>query len=107
MGAIHRLGDAIRECFEAPGTSLLREVEGRLVADAFRYCDSNQVRTAELLGVSRNVVRTLLKRYSLIADNADAEGLDPRPLASGVMASVEQVNNPSRAHFRCWPAIAQ
>jgi DNA-binding NtrC family response regulator len=65
---VNRLGQALRECFDAPGTSLLRDVERRLVEDAFVYCDSNQVRTAELLGVSRNVVRTLLKRYGLITD---------------------------------------
>jgi hypothetical protein len=28
-----------------------------------------------LLGVSRNVVRTLLKRYGLIADGGDAESV--------------------------------
>jgi sigma-54 dependent transcriptional regulator len=68
---VKRVGEALRECFGEPGTNLLRDVERRLVEDAFRYSDSNQVRTAELLGVSRNVVRTLLKRYGLI------EAIDP------------------------------
>jgi DNA-binding NtrC family response regulator len=73
--AIDRLGDALRQCFAQPGTSLLRDVEKRLVEDAFQHCDSNQVRTAELLGVSRNVVRTLLKRYGLIADGGDTDSV--------------------------------
>jgi DNA-binding NtrC family response regulator len=70
---IKGVSEALRECFGAPGGSLLRDVERRLVEDAFQYCDSNQVRTAELLGVSRNVVRTLLKRYGLITEPRDAE----------------------------------
>jgi DNA-binding NtrC family response regulator len=70
---IDRIGEALRQCFVAPGGHLFRDVEGRLVEDAYRYCDSNQVRTAELLGISRNVVRTLLKRYGLIADGSDLE----------------------------------
>jgi len=76
--AVDRLGEALRQCFAQPGTSLLRDVERRLVEDAFQHSDSNQVRTAELLGVSRNVVRTLLKRHGLIADGGDADsGLNP------------------------------
>jgi transcriptional regulator with PAS, ATPase and Fis domain len=71
----NRVSQALRECFEDPGTSLLRDVERRLIEDAYRYCDSNQVRTAHLLGVSRNVVRTLLKRYSLLSDD-DASLID-------------------------------
>lgn len=72
-----RIGEAMRDSFHAPGNNLLREVERRLVGDAFQYCDSNQVRTAELLGVSRNVVRTLLKRYALIDRSEIEETLNP------------------------------
>ena len=60
---LDHVGDALRKCFGAPGNSLLMDIERRLVQDAYLYCDSNQVRTAELLGVTRNVVRTLLKRH--------------------------------------------
>jgi DNA-binding NtrC family response regulator len=72
---LDRLSKAMRECFDMPGTGLFRDVERRLVEEAFRRCDSNQVRAAELLGVSRNVVRTLLKRYGFIAD-AEAHSAD-------------------------------
>jgi DNA-binding NtrC family response regulator len=65
---LSRIGQALRECFDAPGSHLLRDIERRLIVDAYRHCDSNQVRTAELLGISRNVVRTLLKRYGLLVD---------------------------------------
>jgi DNA-binding NtrC family response regulator len=72
----NRIGALLRELFKAPGASLLRDVEKQLVEESFRFCDSNQVRTAELLGVSRNVIRTLLKRYGLIAEvGADDDDL--------------------------------
>ena len=76
------LRQAFQGCFDAPGNHLFRDIERRLVEDAFRYCNENQVRTAELLGISRNVVRTLLKRYGLLsetdaslADSTDVEAL--------------------------------
>jgi DNA-binding NtrC family response regulator len=75
-----RLGDALQECFARPGTSLFRDMERRLVEGAYRHCGANQVRTAELLGISRNVVRTLLKRHGLISDAeasfAESTGLE-------------------------------
>jgi DNA-binding NtrC family response regulator len=61
--SLDHVGDALRRCFEAPGNSLFNDVERRLVQDAYLYCGSNQMRTAELLGITRNVVRTLLKRH--------------------------------------------
>jgi DNA-binding NtrC family response regulator len=78
---LRRIGQALRECFDAPGSHLLRDIERTLIEDAFRHCDSNQVRTAELLGISRNVVRTLLKRYGLIVDG-DAADSDSMALAA-------------------------
>jgi DNA-binding NtrC family response regulator len=49
-----------------PGTSLYDEVEGLLVTEAFRTAGGNQVHTALLLGISRNVVRTLLRKHGLL-----------------------------------------
>jgi DNA-binding NtrC family response regulator len=66
--SLDRIGHALRECFETPGGSLFRDIERRLVEDAYRHCGANQVRTAELLGISRNVFRTLLKRYGLLSE---------------------------------------
>jgi predicted transcriptional regulator len=36
------------------------------VSEAFRRSGSNQIKTAEALGVTRNVVRTYLKNLDLI-----------------------------------------
>jgi DNA-binding NtrC family response regulator len=82
---MERIGEALRDCFRAPGNNLFREVEGRLIGDAFQFCESNQVRTAELLGISRNVVRTLLKRYGLIADGMEVEDGVDNEASAGVL----------------------
>jgi DNA-binding NtrC family response regulator len=66
--ALDRIGHVLQQCFDAPGNHLFRDIEHRLVEEAYRHCGSNQVRTAELLGISRNVVRTLLKRYGLLSE---------------------------------------
>jgi DNA-binding NtrC family response regulator len=85
---MERIGEAMRDSFRTPGNNLLRDVERMLIADAFKYCGSNQVRTAELLGISRNVVRTLLKRHGLIADGMEVdEGVDE---VAGVVALRER-----------------
>lgn len=56
-----------------PGTHLYDEVEGLLVAEAFRITGGNQVHTALLLGISRNVVRTLLKKHGLLNSSRKLE----------------------------------
>ena len=51
--------------FQTPGERLLENLERQIVAEAFRFTGHNQVRTAALLGISRNVLRTLLRRHGL------------------------------------------
>jgi hypothetical protein len=54
---------------------------------AFEHAHRNQVRSARALGVTRNMVRTLLKRHGLLAGHVDeADGpegheADPEPAA--------------------------
>ncbi|NIE81965.1 MULTISPECIES: sigma-54 dependent transcriptional regulator [unclassified Burkholderia] len=64
----------VRRLFRAPGESLLRDLEELVVGEAFEHCRYSQVRTAALLGVTRNTMRTLLARYGLLND--------PRPEAA-------------------------
>jgi len=47
--------------------SLFDFVERVLVTKSFHACNNNQVRTADALGITRNALRTLLKRHALIA----------------------------------------
>jgi DNA-binding protein Fis len=51
---------------------LLNKIEHLIVSDAFHYCRFNQVHTASLLGISRNVLRTLLKRHGLLANSSSS-----------------------------------
>jgi sigma-54-specific transcriptional regulator len=45
---------------------LLNHVESVLVQTAYEWCDRNQVRTAKVLGISRNILRTHLMRLSIL-----------------------------------------
>jgi len=47
-------------------TDLLDRAVATLVAETFHQCGGNQIKTAEALGVTRNVIRTHLKNLELI-----------------------------------------
>ena len=49
-------------------------LESLIVHQAFSYVRSNQVHGAALLGISRNVMRTLLKRHGLLTDSGYGRG---------------------------------
>ncbi|MDB5929209.1 MAG: sigma54 specific transcriptional regulator, Fis family [Polaromonas sp.] len=57
---------------------LFNEVEGTLVRAAYDFCKGNQVHTARVLGLSRNVLRTLLKRHGLLEASGEHEA-EPEP----------------------------
>jgi DNA-binding NtrC family response regulator len=59
------LSRLLTDLFQTPGRKLLDQLEGRVIAEAFHFTGRNQVRTAALLGISRNVLRTLLKKHRL------------------------------------------
>jgi DNA-binding NtrC family response regulator len=61
-GALSKL---LVRMFQEPGERLLNDLENRVIAEAFKFTGENQVRTAALLGISRNVVRTLLRKHGL------------------------------------------
>jgi sulfonate transport system substrate-binding protein len=51
---------ALTALFEQDIPGLYEHVENTLVRSAYRYCENNQLQTARLLGISRNVVRARL-----------------------------------------------
>jgi sigma-54-specific transcriptional regulator len=61
------------------GDDLFDAVERALVHAAFEHAHRNQVRTAKALGVTRNMVRTLLKRHGLLAAGASEPDADGDP----------------------------
>jgi DNA-binding NtrC family response regulator len=65
------ISDALRALFRAPGDSLFHHLERHVVEEAYRHCASNQVRAAALLGISRNVLRTLLRKHGLLGRSPD------------------------------------
>jgi len=59
----------LRRLFTEQGDSNhFDKLESLIVHEAFAHVRSNQVHGAALLGISRNVMRTLLKRHGLLAD---------------------------------------
>ena len=71
---LQRMNQAEPELFDA--------VESTLVKTAFEFCHGNQVQTAHLLGLSRNVLRTLLKRHGLLDRPAHADHMAQGSAAS-------------------------
>jgi DNA-binding protein Fis len=58
----------LRRSFATPGESLFEDLERLIVTEAYQRCGGNQVQSAQLLGVTRNVIRTLLKRHGLLQE---------------------------------------
>ena len=70
-------------------------VEATLVRCAYEACNENQVRSARLLGVTRNTLRTLLKRHGLLMDTeADAGADTPAPAHAKIGAAAAPVRGP-------------
>lgn len=57
------LDAALRGLFEATSGNLYERVEHALLRTAYQHCERNQLQTARLLGISRNVVRARLIQY--------------------------------------------
>ena len=63
----------LRRLLDEDTPEVYERIEQLLFTTAFEYCRENQVRTAKQLGISRNILRTQLKRFGLIGDSpADA-----------------------------------
>jgi Fis family transcriptional regulator len=72
--------DAIRLYLEDMGQSqpeclyqtLLAEVEPPLIEEVLRYTRGNQSKTARILGITRNTLRTKLNRYDIPVTNGNS-----------------------------------
>lgn len=63
---------ALTALFEAGGENLHERIERTLFRSAYLFCERNQVQTAKLLGISRNIVRARL------VDSGDLAGVRSR-----------------------------
>ncbi|MDB6062229.1 MAG: Fis family transcriptional regulator [Verrucomicrobiaceae bacterium] len=60
------LEQALLRIFDTNGKHLFADIEARVVRCAFEYCQHNQLQTAKLLGISRNILRHRLKLYGML-----------------------------------------
>lgn len=64
--AKQRLEKLIGEFIDNDEPNLFDSIEETVIRTAFALCNKNQVHTAKILGISRNILRTHLKRFNLI-----------------------------------------
>lgn len=58
---------ALTALFESSGEGLFERIEACVMRTAYEYCHRNQLETARLLGISRNIVRARLLQFGEIA----------------------------------------
>ena len=87
--ALARLPGFCGELLREGGAGLFDNVERALVHAAFEHARGNQVRAARELGVTRNMVRTLLKRHGLLGVESAADEAAPElPPGGAVLSAV-------------------
>jgi sigma-54-specific transcriptional regulator len=65
---LEQLRRGLQGLFETGEPDLYAAVERETILAAYEHCHRNQVHTAALLGISRNVLRAQLKRFGLLPD---------------------------------------
>ena len=60
------LNEALHRLFDSDKPDIYQFIDETVIRSAYEYCDHNQVRTARLLGISRNIIRDRLVRYGLL-----------------------------------------
>jgi aliphatic sulfonates family ABC transporter substrate-binding protein len=79
---------ALLALFEEEPANLHQQIEDLVFRTAYRHCERNQLRTARLLGISRNVVRARLLQCGLLS--AAAPRSSDLPAASARSASASR-----------------
>jgi len=60
------LEHALQDIYRNGAEDMFAHIESRVIHSAFEFCQKNQLQTAKLLGVSRNILRHRLKLYGLL-----------------------------------------
>ena len=90
---------------------LAHTVESTLVHVAFAHCRANQVQTARALGITRNSLRTLLKRHGLLgeaeatSDALDTEATHKPPAARLAPLAAPAATPRPESHVAARPAL--
>jgi len=69
---LEALEAALLRLYEQNLPDLHARIEEALMTSAYRYCHRNQLQTARLLGISRNVVRARLLQYGVLGTDRGA-----------------------------------
>ncbi|ULA60668.1 MAG: Sigma54-dependent transcriptional regulator SfnR [Nitrospira sp.] len=64
--SLEALATVLQQLFLEERPRLYEQIDDAVFRAAYEYCDQNQLRTARLLGISRNIVRDRLIRYGLL-----------------------------------------
>ena len=64
--SVEALAPNLDRLFNDRPDQLMESIESLVVRRALEFCRGNQVHTAKLLGITRNVLRTYLKRFGLL-----------------------------------------
>jgi sigma-54-specific transcriptional regulator len=91
-GPLDTIASQLDRLFATPPAELYQSLEELIVRRAFSYCGGNQVQTARMLGISRNVIRTLLKRLALISNDNGPEEFGDLSLVRGAEVLRHAVN---------------
>ena len=68
---------ALKEIYDEGGPDLWSEIEQMVIQSAYEHAEENQLRTARLLGISRNVVRARLLQFGMLTSGSrDGDGAD-------------------------------
>jgi sigma-54-specific transcriptional regulator len=68
LSALELLRQGLRGLFELGDPDLYATIEREAIQAAYEFCHQNQVHTAGLLGISRNVLRAQLKRFGFLPE---------------------------------------
>lgn len=80
VSAESALAAGLRSLFDAGLPDLWDAIERSVIRQAYEHCERNQLQTARLLGISRNVVRARLLEYGQIPGSARGAALpEPSP----------------------------
>jgi sigma-54-specific transcriptional regulator len=65
--SLKSLENILADLYEQPLDNLFDTLEETIIRTAYDYCENNQVQTANLLGISRNILRHRLKRFGFLS----------------------------------------
>ena len=87
------LEQALVSLFEEDFPDLYAKLEHTIMRTAYRYCQNNQLQTARLLGISRNIVRARLIQYGELVSKPHSAESERNAYASSLAYAHAGQNN--------------